>query len=388
MNNDDYDHYSDEAAYNPWPRWAKYRETPSLAHSSKYGGFYIASRYQEICSILRNTGEFTSSVHTIPLLEAPVRPPIDNDPPDHQYYRETLNALFTPAKVKEHEPWIRALAQDYVGRSLASDRFNFPRDVAIPLMRDTTLTLLGCADRPPEVNDWADDLIWHKNAEVAGKNLTSFLSAEFAKRRVQPGDDVLTAIGQASFKDRALTPGEQMGMALLVLLAGLDTTNFTMSAATLYFVQHPDAKKPLEGASEKAWNVAIDEFVRWASPAPHLARGARNDTEVSGCPLHEGDRVMCLLGSANRDPSEFANPEEMMLNRFPNRHVGFGMGPHRCLGSHLAKLVIRNVMGELIKGLDNFELDPDLPVEWASSSVRGIRSLPLRRNAAAVSAVS
>jgi cytochrome P450 len=388
MTNDDYDHYSDEAAYNPWPRWAMFREGPPLAFSSKYDGFFIASRYQEICEILRNTAEFTSSLHTIPVLKAPVRPPIDIDPPDHQYYRETLNALFTPARVKEHEPWIRVLALDYVSRALSSKAFNFPRDIAIPLMRDITLTLLGCADRPPEVNNWADDLIWHRNAEVAGKNLTSFLSAEFAKRRLHPGDDVLTAIAQAKFKDRPLTDEERIGMALLVLLAGLDTTNFTMSGATLYFLQNPEAKKHLEGASEKAWNLATDEFVRWVSPAPHLARGARNDTEVRGCPIPKGDRVMCLLGSANRDPQEFANPEELVLDRFPNRHVGFGMGPHRCLGSHLAKLVIRNVMGELLKGLDDFELDPSAPVEWASSSVRGIRSLPLRRKSATASAGS
>lgn len=380
MSENDFDHNSHEMAQNPWPRWEQLRAGPPLAHSDQHGGFHIASRYQEVCDIVRNTAVFSSSMRMIPPIKSPSKPPIDYDPPEHRLYRVIINPFFTPAKVKEAEPWIREMVAQCVRPLLASDGFNVPRDIGGPLMRGVTLRIMGIADAPADVNTWVDDLIFSRNKpEEAAKKLVAFLAGEMAQRRAQPANDLMTALTQSRYGDRPLEPSEQINMALLVLMAGLDTTNFAISGSVWYLMLHPAARKDLANADETTWGLAMDEFVRWTTPAPNVGRVARMDTEVGGCPMRQGEKVLMLYGSANRDEKEFANANDVVLDRFPNRHLGFGMGPHRCVGSHLAKLVMQIVLGELLKGLDNFELADPGAVVWESAAVRGIRNLPLVR---------
>jgi cytochrome P450 len=123
----------------------------------------------------------------------------------------------------------------------------------------------------------------------------------------------------------------------------------------------------------------VEEFVRWTSPVQGLARTVTSDTELGGCPLHQGERVMLLWGAGNRDETVFDAPDEIQLDRYPNRHLGFGMGPHRCMGSHLAKVMVKIAIERAVRVLGDFELaDPD-GVRWAAGEARGIVELPLRR---------
>jgi cytochrome P450 len=384
VNADDFDHYSREMAYNPWPRWQRLRAGPPLAYSPKYGGFWIASRYKEVCDAVRRTDVFSSFINQtgIPPMEAPRRPPINFDPPEHTFYRTVLNPFFTPAKMKECEPWIRDLAAGYIRPLAQRDGFNLPREIGIPLTRDVIARIMGIAALPEAASVWADDLIFSSDVPTrqnAAKQLLDFLAGELEKRRADPGTDVMTALTTVSLKGRGLNHEEQLGASLLLLLGGLDTTNYTLAGAVWYLVQHPEAQKRLAGLDENGWPIAIDEFVRWVSPAPHHGRTAKSDTEIGGCPVRKGEKVWLIYGSANRDETEFKDPDAVVLDRFPNRHLGFGMGPHRCLGSHLAKLVLTHALRELLRILPDFELQHPDAVHWHGAQVRGINSLPLVR---------
>ncbi|MDB5970080.1 MAG: hypothetical protein JWQ90_2530 [Hydrocarboniphaga sp.] len=377
----EYDHRDHESVYNPWPRWKKLQSGPALTYSEKYDGFHVASRYNEVCEIARDPQIFSSHLKqtTIPTLVTPPFPPINYDPPDHLFYRVILNPFFTPGKVAAHEAMVRSMAAKYIEPLLASDGFDVPTQLGIPLTREVILKLMGIADCPAEVNKWADDLIFLYEPEKAAANLMGFLAAEVAKRRANPGDDVMSGLVTAEVRGRSLDDSEILRMSLLLLLAGLDTTNSAISGSIWYFVQHPEARKELLAADDTTWRLAMDELVRWVSPAPAQARTARNDTAVGGCPMKEGEMVMLLFGAANRDATEFPDPDSVVLNRFPNRHLGFGMGPHRCLGSHLAKLELQIVLQALLPSLDQFELSDPNAVVWEGASVRGIRALPLTR---------
>lgn len=381
----DFDHRDHESAYSPWDRWARLRAQGCPVHSEKYGGFFVASRYSDVFAIARDTETFSSHLRqtTIPQLVTPPFPPINYDPPDHSLYRAIVNPFLTPQKVREHEPWIREMAAGYIDRVLAAEACDFPKDIGIPLTREIILRVMGIVNAPVEVNRWADDLIFLNNPEAAAQNLLGFLASEVAKRRVNPGADVMSGLVQAKFGDRPLDDSEILRMSLLLLLAGLDTTNFAMSGAVWYLIQNPRARQELAAADATTWRLAMDEFVRWVSPAPAQARTARVDTDVSGCPMRSGEMVMLLFGAANRDETEFPNPDTVVLDRRPNRHMGFGIGPHRCLGSHLATLEMKIVLERLLPRLEDFHLADPSAVVWEGASVRGIRSLPLVRKAVA-----
>jgi cytochrome P450 len=274
------------------------------------------------------------------------------------------------------------LAAAYIRPLANRDAFNLPKEIGIPLTRDVITRLMGIRDVPKDVNQWSDDLVFSNDVptrQSAAKKLLDFLGNELERRRVEPGTDVMTALTKASFKGRGLSHEEQLSTSLLLLLAGLDTTNFTLAGAVWHLVQHPEAQKQLASLDENGWPVAIDEFVRWVAPAPQHGRTAKSDTEISGCPVHQGEKVWLIYGSANRDETEFKDPDSIVLDRFPNRHLGFGMGPHRCLGSHLAKLVLTHMLRELLEILPNFKLESPDAVHWHGAQVRGITSLPLIR---------
>lgn len=375
----DFDHWDEESIHSPWARWARLRAQGGLARSEKHDGFFIASTYADVCAIARETGLFSSFPQTsIPEKPVPPFPPMNYDPPEHRGYRTLINPFFSPNVIAGYADWVREAAHDFVARLVASDGFDVSSDLGIPLTRHVILRIMGIDNPPEELNDWSDDLVFHEDAE-AGLQIMMLLAGEIAARQEEPRDDLLTALVQGEFQGRPLNDDELVMMAMMVLLAGLETTNSAISAAVLYLVQNPEARARLAAADDHGWRLAMDEFVRWSSPAPALARNVMAETEVSGCPVQAGDKVLLLFGSANRDEAEFESPDDVVLDRYPNRHLGFGIGPHRCVGSHLAKMEMEIVLKALLPHLDEFVLRSEEDVVWVAAEVRGIRSLPLVR---------
>jgi cytochrome P450 len=275
---------------------------------------------------------------------------------------------------------VRSRSEAYVERLLATDHFNVAADLGIPLTREVTLYLMGVVDPPTEINRWSDDLIFQSpTAAESGAKLMQFLLDEINERRANPREDFMTGLVQAEMNGRPLSDDEIQRISLLVLTAGLETTNSAISGAVWYLVQNAEAAQELSAGNDELWRLAMDEFVRWTSPAPAESRTVTRDLEFEGCPMRQNERLMLLYGSANRDAAEFPDPDSVILDRRPNRHVAFGMGPHRCLGSHLAKLEMQCVLKALAPALGEWKLDDDNPVVWQGAEVRGIRSLPIVR---------
>lgn len=379
----EFDHRDSISADCPWARWAELRENSPIAWSESYGGFWLLTGYEEIFAAARDQHTFSSALKTtnIPPLPIPDQPPIFFDPPEHRGYREIINPFFTPAKVAEHGKWIHAICDGYTQKLLQRDTFDVAQDLAVKVTFDATMHVLGITEPAPELKEWAEDMsLQRENAESAALSLVQYLSEEVNRRRDAPGDDAISALISATYdEERPLTHDEIVKMSLLLVLAGLDTTTSAIAGAVLHLVQNPEAQKRLIDADDKLWRLALDEYVRWVSPVAGLARTVRNDTEFKGCPMNAGDRVLMMWGSGNRDSAEFDRPDDVVLDRFPNRHLGFGLGPHRCLGSHLAKAILRATLEGLLKDLHRFRLSDPTAVKWVAAEVRGIRSLPLER---------
>jgi cytochrome P450 len=375
-----FDHRDEESHNNPCPRWKQLRGDHPVAYSNAHDGFYVLSRYQDVVAAARDTSHFSSAARGIPQKATPREPPINYDPPENRAYREILSPYFAPARIAEHEPWIREIVSEIVDPLIASQAFDVPRDVGMPLTRRVTLRFLGMADPPIELNEWVDT--WVLRVDEAGRHagemLVKFLSDEIERRRQSFGQDVFSAALRATIGGRPLTDEELVPMGLLLLGGGLETTTSALTAAIAHLIDHPENRARLLEEPE-IWDMAMDEFVRWASPVPCPGRMARQNAEVAGCPIPDGERVMLLYGSANRDETEFTEPDTVILDRHPNRHLGFGMGPHRCLGSHLAKLQMKLALQRILPVLGDWQIEDPAKITWKAASSRGMSSLPLVR---------
>jgi cytochrome P450 len=378
----DYDHRDKESRQDPWPRWKAMREEHIL-FSREHGGFFVIPRYRELADALRNTDVFSSAHGTgIPVLPSPLTPPLHADPPNARQWREMINALFSPSRVASYRPWLQVLARQSIDPCLARDGFDVPRDIGIPLTRQIILQLMGVTDAPPQLNEWTDDLIFSvgQKSKLGAEGLMGFLAAEISARRDARGDDLVSSLFTKTLtsQNRLLTDSEIMKLLFLVLIAALETTSSAISAMIGFLVEHPAHVARLL-AEPEIWPRAMDEFVRWASPAACLARTTRQDTEIHGCPIPAGSRVLLLYASGNRDETEFPNPDDVVLDRYPNRHLGFGMGPHRCLGSHLAKAQMSVVLECMLPALGAWRIEDPSSITWNASATRGQTSLRLAR---------
>jgi cytochrome P450 len=380
----DYDHRDALSHENPWPRWEQMRSDYPVLFTEAYDGFYVLPRYRDVVEAARDTDTFSSAINktTIPPLPIPNLPPIHSDPPEARRWREIINSFFSPTRVAEYQPWMRRLVDEVVDPLLAAGAYDVPRDIGIPLTRRVILQLLGIVDAPVDLNEWVDDMVFGvgERADHGGAMLMNFMAEELAKRRLAPGDDLMSQVFERKLRDedRLLTDEEILKLMLLILSAALETTSSAITATVQYLIDNPaDAERLI--ADPSIWPRAMDEFVRWSSPAPCLSRTARYDTDVSGCPIPAGSRVMLLFGSANHDASEFPHPEKVILDRHPNRHLGFGMGPHRCLGSHLAKAQMILTLEKLIPTLHEWTVIDATQITWNAAVTRGMTSLSVAR---------
>ncbi|MGZ4526699.1 MAG: cytochrome P450, partial [Mycobacterium sp.] len=191
----------------------------------------------------------------------------------------------------------------------------------------------------------------------------------------RPRDDVLSAMIAADIAGQPLSREELLDICFLFLIAGLDTVTDSLDCFFVYLARHPDHRHQLVEQPD-VLPSAIEELLRWETPVPGVARVAIQDVEVGGCPIGKGERVSPLLGAANTDPDEFADPELVDFTRNPNRHRAFGGGPHRCLGSHLARMELRVALREFHRRIPDYEIKPGTQLNY-TAALRSVESLPL-----------
>jgi cytochrome P450 len=378
----DYDHFSPAVLQQPEPIWAEFLELSGL-HSHHHGGFHLACRYADILEVVHDTETFTSTKGVqLPKMPFPALIPIEVDPPAHRSYRRILNPPLSPSSVAPMEPAIREMAVGLISDFDGEAEVDFCSAYAIPLPKRLAIRLIGF---PEEDLDKLDNWVERMTSGARDENLLEFGPAFFGyvqqflatRRNAPPANDLTSVLIDASFEgQRPLEDGEVLMTLLLLLFGGLHTTTSAIAGMVMWLADHPDGRERLRREPELHAS-AVEEFLRWVTPVPQLVRYATRNAEVAGCPIREGEPVMVVFGAGNRDPSQFTDPDEVVLDRFPNRHLSFGMGPHRCVGSHLAKAMLRVTLEEVLGRMGDFRVADRDQLEWSGGEARGLRRLPL-----------
>ncbi len=320
-----------------------------------------------------------------------------NDPPRHTRLRALVGKVVTPRLGEQLRGFVEQVVGDLIDRIEAAAvaagdggaaRLDLIRDFGYPLPVMVIARLLGVPAADQErFKYWSDELASfvgsaqempdkRGRAEAAIGEMAEYFRAQIARRRADPGDDILSALIAAEERGASLSEAELIGTCTLLLFAGHETTTNLIGNGMLALLRHPDQMRALADRPELA-ESAVEELLRYDGPTPAMARIARQDVALAGGTIRAGDRVFAMLGGANRDPARFDDPEALNLARPDNRHVAFGYGIHFCLGAPLARLEARIAFGALIERLPGLALAGPEP-EWIDSvALRGVKSLEL-----------
>ncbi|AXO23757.1 cytochrome P450 [Mycobacterium avium] len=367
----------------PQPMYRALRESNPVFRSPQA---VVLSRLADIEMALKHTELFSSNMDAVDL--GNVRPliPLQIDPPEHAKYRRILDPLFTPREMARREPLVTELVNEMIDRFAARGECDFHAEFAVPLPCTVFLQLLGL---PLEDLDrfllWKDGVIRpagdsgfdrrHESSAGVAQQIYEYFDKAIDEHIAVPRDDVLSAMIAADVGGQPLSREELLDICFLFLIAGLDTVTDSLDCFFVYLARHPQHRRQLVERPD-VLPGAVEELLRWETPVPGVARVATQDVEVGGCPISKGERVSPLLGAANTDPAEFPDPEIVDFTRSPNRHRAFGGGPHRCLGSHLARMELRVALREFHRRIPDYEIKPGAQLTY-TAALRSVESLPL-----------
>lgn len=356
-----------------------HQDVPFLGQTP--GGAWVATRYDECYEILRDWRSFSSKpVGGNPTSFGDIV--INLDPPRQQQLRKVLNPYFSPGRMKDLEPQVRAITDGLIDNFIESGRGDLA-DVAwqqpgIVFFRH----LLGMpVEDVPLYIEAADLGINGESEEIrigAMTNLYHRVRDEMDKRRSEPPrDDLIDVLLAAEIDGEKLSFDDAVANALLLVQAGLETTSSAMSFALFYLGTHASERDRLVREAE-LMPTAIEEFIRFAGSVHGLHRSVAEEVELSGQKFCPGETVVVNYAAANRDAREFDEPDKCILDRQTNRHLGFGAGVHRCLGSNLARLEFRVGVEQTLKRIPDYAIPSGAKVDFHGNSVtRGYRALPV-----------
>jgi cytochrome P450 len=386
----DFDIHDDELTPKVYERYAELRRTCPVAWSNSHGGHWVVTRYADIHEVAHCPEVFSNQPVAIPPNLGQDQPliPLEIDPPDHTNYRQILTPLFSPGRMNRLEPQVRALVNELIDTFAGRGECNFIEEFARPLPTAVFLGLMGWPQEDaPQLLKLTYDIIEGKpggtdeeSNEVrtaAGLEVYTYFAELLDNSYENPGDDIISQLTRASFDgERELSQFEVLNIVFIVMLGGLHTVTGTLGNSIIYLAEHPEQRDRLV-KDPSLTASAVEELLRWESiVAP--GRRVTAPVTVGGVPMEPGDRVLLALGSAGRDPDEFPAADEVILDREPNRHLAFGSGPHRCLGSHLARIELKVALEELHRRLPDYELVPEEPPILKLHQVKGVDRLKLR----------
>jgi cytochrome P450 len=307
-------------------------------------------------------------------------PPIDADPPHHTWARRLILPWFSHTRVDGYEAMTRALCNELIDRVVDSGRADAAQDYAQRIPVRVISWMLGVPDElADQFTGWVRDTIefGHDPARSvpAWNAIAAFFIEAVEDRKQHPGDDLVSELLRAEVDGAPVPDVHVLGTLALILVAGVDTTWSGIGSAMWHLATH-DADRRRLAAEPELIPTAIEELLRAYSPVT-MARVVNEDTELAGCPLRAGDKVLLNFPAANRDPEAFERPDEVLIDRQVNRHVAFGVGIHRCAGSNLARMELRVAVEEWLRRIPEFRLADGATVTWAGGQVRGPRSLPV-----------
>ncbi len=380
-----FDHFDPRYAADPVAVWTDLRERGVIARGERFRGMWVPVSHADVSTVAEHPELFSSRSPVIADFGAMAdfgvsAPPISSDPPYHTGVRRMLLPFFGPKRIEALRPGIEAHADALIDGFADGDGCDAAVDYArhIPVRVIATMLGVPLADED-RFFGWVHQLLELAPTDLAAAGIGLFdffayFHEQLDERRDERRDDLMSFLLDADIDGRPLDNEEIMGICLLLLLAGIDTTWSSIGASIWHFAQHPEQRARLR-AEPELWPTTVEELLRCYAPVT-MAREVKVDTEVLGCPMHAGDPLLLPFPAANRDPAAFPDPDEVVLDRAENRHLAFGLGIHRCLGSNLARLEVGVAVRRFLERVPDFELAGE--VSWSRGQVRGPRTLPLR----------
>ena len=385
----DFDIYDHDLAADLHTRLAELRERTPIAWTHHSGGHWILTRYDDVLAVLKDYETYSSFPTAVPrsIHENAPMIPIAFDPPEHTAYRSMIASRFTPQVIRELEGDIRRLTISLIDEFVDKGECEFVSAFARPLPSTLFLVMMGWpVEDSPLFNDWSHAILLGKpggtpeESDEARMNATMEVFGYFgqliADRRANPQDDFTTELIQGMYNgERPLNDDELLRYIMLLMLGGLHTVQSALSYSIIYLAQHPEVRHQIN--QEERLNLVVEEMLRWEAPAWPSRRTLR-PVQIGGVDIPEDEMLLLAFSAANHDADEFDDPGAVDLDRHPNRHLSFSAGPHRCIGSHLARLEMRVAFEEFHRRIPDYELDPDRPYKRHFSTVNGVEHLHIR----------
>ncbi len=388
-----FDPFDTTTRREPYALYARARrEHPVYRHA----GFPVVSvfRHADVQSILKDSATWSSNFD-LPGVDRSEAPPsmIGQDPPAHTRLRGLVNQAFTPRIIRNLEPRMHAIAAELVGHALEQREVDLVETLTYPLPVIVIAEIIGVpAEDREQFKHWSDVAVeglgsalfrpptperLARLAEVRNE-MSAYFSALAEERRRHPREDLLTGLVQAELEGSRLSHVEMLQLLILLLVAGNETTTSLIGNAVLTLLAHPGELARVR--SDRALlPSAVDEVMRYSSPVQMDPRRATREVELRGQRIAADQLVVSWIGSANRDAEVFPDPDRFDIGRGDNRHIGFGLGPHYCLGANLARLEAQAALGALLDRTRAFERTDTEPLPLHPSIVfRGVTRLPLR----------
>ena len=381
---DGFDLFDRDFTRDPYPRYDEVRASKCpVAHSDLLGGAWMPVNFEDVRTVARSPETFSSRTSEITGPTVPetggglLIPPITSDPPAHALHRDVFMPYFTPTAVKAREPFVRAKARELATGLATAGEGDLVAEFAQNLTVATLAQLLAVPlDLQSTFIDWTVRMfrigpLDHELRADTVREILAFFDDLLADRRATPGEDLLSHI--ATVQVEGLTHKERLGCAFVIMLAGADTT-WSAISSSLWHLGHRLEDRDRLVAEPDLMDTAVEELLRYYAPVT-VVRTATTETELCGRMVAAGDRVIAPFNAANRDPSVFPEPDQVQLHRRRNKHLAFGTGTHRCIGSSLARMEIKVALQEWLAAMPHFEvIDPD-SVSWTGGAVRGPESV-------------
>jgi cytochrome P450 len=385
----DFSHLEPEWSADPYPIQDDLRQRCPIAHTERFGGGWLPTRYEDVAAIAYDTEHFSSrsiimSNFRPPLELAPIggAPPISSDPPFHHDARKLLLPAFTKTAVSKQEPATRAfchsLIDSFEGQDVVDAAYDYAQHIPMRVIAD----MLGFPPEDgPQFREFVENTLEGINLPPEERiarmtRLFDYLIAQVRSHLDNPREDLTTYLINAELYGRKLEPSHVVGAMTLLLLAGIDTSWSAIGASLWHLAKTPVDRQRLV-ADPGLLSTAMEEFLRAYAPVT-MARLVKDDMHWRGTDMKAEDWIPLSFPAANRDAAQFDRAGEVVIDREVNRHAAFGLGIHRCLGSHLARMELRVALEAWLERIPEFSLADPSAVTWSAGQIRGPRTLPLR----------
>ncbi len=371
----------------PQPVYQRALSRCPVARSS-FGGGAVISRYEDVMWALRHPEIFSSEM-SLQMALGTERPMIPQqiDPPAQTRYRKILDPRFSRRRMAELIPQLRSQANALIDRFIDAGECEFDEAFAIPLPCTAFLSLMGLPQKDldlflemkngiirPQVEPGDVEAATSVRA-ASGKRIYAYFEAVIEERGAEPRDDMIGYLLGAEIGGNKLSHNEILDICFLLLLAGLDTVTSTLGCNIAYLAANPEQRRRLV-AGPNLIPGAVEELLRWETPVTGVPRVVKQDVTLHEVEIKKGEVVTLLLGASNLDESEFVDPELIDFERERNRHIAFGAGAHRCLGSHLARMELEVALEEWHRRIPEYSIKPGETPRY-SPGIREVQYLPL-----------